>query len=79
MSWSEFSSLLSSINSDTPLGNIVSIRSETDPKRIKEFSKDQRKIYNAWKHKNVKKLNEKEMMAVMDSFKNAFISLAGKG
>lgn len=48
MSWSEFCSLLSGIMYDTPLGRIVSIRAEKDPKVIKEFSKEERKIRNEW-------------------------------
>jgi hypothetical protein len=58
MSWSEFCSLLSGIMPDTPLGNIVSIRAEKDPKRIKEFTKDQKKIRNDWVLKRNKKLKE---------------------
>jgi hypothetical protein len=58
MSWSEFCSLLSGIMPDTPLGNIVSIRAEKDPKRIKEFTKDQKKIRNDWTIKRNKKLKE---------------------
>jgi len=58
MSWSEFCSLLSGIMPDTPLGNIVSIRAEKDPKRIKEFSKDQKKIHNDWIIKRNRKLKE---------------------
>lgn len=48
MSWNEFCSLLSGIMPDTPLGRIVAIRAESDPKVIKEFSKDQRAIRNEW-------------------------------
>ncbi len=58
MSWSEFCSLLSGIMPDTPLGSIVSIRVEKDPKRIKEFTADQRKIRNDWLIKRNKKLRE---------------------
>ena len=33
---------------ETPLGQIVSIRSEKDPKVLKGFSKEQRKIRSEW-------------------------------
>lgn len=33
---------------DTPLGRIIAIRSEKDPKVIKEFSKEEREIRNKW-------------------------------
>ena len=40
---------------NTPLGQIVSIRAEKDPKVIKNFSKDQKKIRSDWlKRKNQK-------------------------
>ena len=48
MSWGEFCSLLSGLMPDTPLGQIVGIRSEKDPKKIKNFTKEQRKIRNDW-------------------------------
>ena len=48
MSWNEFCSLLSGLMPDTPLGRIVAIRAESDPKVIKEFSKEQRAIRNEW-------------------------------
>ena len=59
MSWEEFCSLLSGIMHDTPLGEIVSIRAEKDPKRIKEFSPEQKRIRNEWaKRKNAKLKND---------------------
>jgi predicted phage gp36 major capsid-like protein len=33
---------------ETPLGKIVSIRAEKDPKTLKNFTKEQRKIRNDW-------------------------------
>lgn len=58
MSWGEFCTLLSGIMPETPLGQIVSIRAEKDPKRIKEFTKDQRRIRNDWILARNKKLKE---------------------
>lgn len=48
MSWDEFCSLLTGIMYNTPLGRIVEIRSEKDPKVIKEFSKEEKRIRNNW-------------------------------
>lgn len=48
MSWSEFSTLLAGIMPETPLGQIISIRSETDPDIIKGFNKEQKKIRSDW-------------------------------
>lgn len=48
MKWGEFSSLLSGLNGDTPLGNIVRIRSEKDPKVIKNFTENEKRIRSKW-------------------------------
>lgn len=58
MSWSEFCSLLSGIMPETPLGRIVGIRAEKDPKIIKEFTKEQKKIRNDWILRRNRKLME---------------------
>ncbi|MBP1999758.1 hypothetical protein J2Z69_000777 [Paenibacillus shirakamiensis] len=49
MPWGEFCTLVAGLMPDTPLGSIVTIRSETDPKVVKGFNKDQRRIYNDWR------------------------------
>lgn len=59
MPFSEFISLLSGLMPDTPLGQIVAIRSEKDPKVIKKFTLDQRRIHREWKVRMAKtKLND---------------------
>lgn len=51
--------MISGIMPDTPLGKIVMIRSEKDPKVLKNFSKEQKRIRNEWvQHKNKKKKEE---------------------
>lgn len=50
VSWDEFTSLLAGIAPETALGRIVAIRSETDKNVIKNFSKDQKRIYNEWRN-----------------------------
>lgn len=75
MSWNEFCSLLSGIMPDTPLGQIVSYRSEKDPKRIKEFTKEQKRIRNDWlKRRNLKSSNGKnaDLLAMQESLKQMF-------
>ena len=56
MSWSEFCSLLSGIMPDTPLGQIVAIRAEKDPKVLKRFTKEQKRIRNEWQRRKYEKL-----------------------
>ena len=58
MSWNEFCTLLSGLMPDTPLGRVVSIRAETDPDIIKNFNDGQRRIYNEWRARIIRKRRE---------------------
>lgn len=58
MSWSEFTSLLFGIMHDTPLGQIVAIRSEKDPKVLKNFNKEQKRIRNEYLKRRAEKRKE---------------------
>lgn len=49
ISYQEYRQLLIGIGGDTPLGNIVRIRAETDPKKIKEFDTYEKRIHREWK------------------------------
>jgi pyruvate/2-oxoglutarate dehydrogenase complex dihydrolipoamide acyltransferase (E2) component len=48
ISYSEYRQLLIGINSDTPLGYTVQVRSETDHKKIKEMSRHEKEIRARW-------------------------------
>ena len=74
--WGEFSSLLSGLNGDTPLGNIVRIRSEKDPKVIKNFTESEKKIRSKWLNKNAKQISREDYQQAMESIKNMFKSMA---
>lgn len=76
MKWGEFESLLSGLNGDTPLGNIVRIRSEKDPKVIKNFTESEKKIRSNWLNKNVKQISQEDYKQAMENIKNMFISMA---
>ena len=56
MEWDEFIVLLAGLNGETPLGNVIRIRSEKDNKKIREFSQDERKIFNDWKSRHRRKV-----------------------
>lgn len=60
MSWDEFTTLLAGLNHETPLGHIVSIRSEKDPDRIKQFTAAEKKIRNEWIMKHRRIVTDKE-------------------
>lgn len=78
MSWSEFCTLLKGIMPETPLGQIVSIRSEEDKDMLKHFTKEQHKIRNDWRNRvnpirdmsNEEK--EEEIKKVQEIFEKAF-------
>lgn len=63
MPFSEFCTLVAGLMPDTPLGSIVTIRSEKDPKVRRGFSKEQRRIYNEWrKRKAEEKLDDPDVL-----------------
>ena len=49
ISWQEVRVLIRGLLPDTPLGQVVSIRAENNPKTIKSFSAEQRKIRSQWR------------------------------
>ena len=80
MSWDEFTTLLAGINGDTPLGRIVSIRSETDTETIKRFSPSEKKIRNEWRSRHRKIITDKqEYEAAMSGFLEMFKSISKGG
>lgn len=56
MSWGEFTTLLSGIMPKTPLGQVISIRSENDKDMLKYFNQEQHRIRNKWRNRNIKKI-----------------------
>lgn len=49
ISCQEFRQLLSGINGDTPLGYTVKVRSEKNPKILKEMTVNDKKIRQEWR------------------------------
>ena len=77
MSWQEFKTLLAGIGPDTPLGRIVAIRAQEDKDAIKNFNQYEKKIYSDWRNRQAKHKGQNEVMAYLDSMKNALIRMAG--
>ena len=77
MKWREFSAMLAGLDHETPLGNIVGIRAENDPKWLKEFTPEMRSIRARWRQRRAKAMPQKNVDDFLESMKNAFISLAG--
>jgi len=76
MEWGEFSNHLAGLNGETPLGNIVRIRSEKNPEAIKKFTAEERRIRSQWHNKNASKMSEQDYKQAMEDIKNMFKELA---
>lgn len=80
MSWDEFCNLLSGLKPDTPLGNIVSIRSEKDKDILKHFTPEQKKIRSDWQRRHANKITNKDKYDQdMKMFEDIFKSMAKVG
>lgn len=60
MTWAEFSTLLAGIMPKTPLGEVVSIRSEENKDILKNFTPEQHRIRNEWRSRQVESMSEEE-------------------
>lgn len=80
MPWLEFCVLVSGLMPDTPLGQIVGIRSEQDMETIRNYSEDQNRVYNTWQTKQaLGRLENKEKLdADMKALSSMFASMFGK-
>ncbi len=78
VSWDEFKSLLSGIDPETPLGRIVAIRAETDKKVIKNFNRDQKRIYDAWRNRKAETMSPETYDHEMKALEQMFAQLCGR-
>lgn len=80
MSWGEFATLLSGIMSKTPLGQVISIRSENDKDVLKNFTKEQHRIRNEWRSRKTKAItmDKAEMKRQVKMFQEIMKSAFGK-
>ena len=76
MSWNEFFNLMCGLLPESPLGQIVSIRAEKDPERLKGFNKDQKAIRTEWRknvdQKRIKNMTKKEKEEATQEIQNMF-------
>lgn len=79
MPWSEFTNLVAGLLPETPLGAIVKIRSEDDPKILKQFDADQIAIRNKWRERQaLQQLDNPEILKQsMDNLSNMLKSMFG--
>lgn len=79
MPWTEFCTLVAGLMPDTPLGSVVIIRSETDPKAIKAFNKDQRRIHSEWRNRRATKMDPEIVALEMKNLEATLARLFGGG
>lgn len=78
MIYGEFTALLSGLLPDTPLGQVIQIRSEKDPERIRSFTPAQRRIYDAWAGRGIHMDTEDAAYeAAMQQMEQFFLALGG--
>lgn len=78
MKWSEFRSLLVGLSPESPIGRMVSIRSENDKEMLKHFTKDQMRIRNEWRTRLAKSKPAEKTEDAIEGFKQMFLSMARK-
>lgn len=76
LSWGELSSDIAGLNGDTPLGNIIRIRSEKNPNTLKNFSREELRIRSEWLNKTAMQVSKENYAQAMESIKNMFKSMA---
>lgn len=79
MKWNEFKMLLTGIMPETPLGRVVSIRSEKDREVLKRFTKEQKRIRDEWRNKQAQTATKESVEDALESLKIAFMQMAGGG
>lgn len=77
MSWAELSSDISGLMADTPLGNIVQIRSEDDKEKLKYFTQEQKNIRWKYRMKIAQNVDKEEYKKVIAEFQQLFKGMAG--
>lgn len=77
ISWKEVKNLIRGLGAETPLGNVVAIRSEKDKNVLKKFTPEQRRIRSEWLNKVAKdkEKDEKKLEMSMDFLQNAIKSM----
>jgi hypothetical protein len=79
LSWGELCSDIAGLNGNTPLGNIVRIRSENNPEILKNFSPDELRIRSEWRNKNASQMSKETYEQSMNSIKEMFIAMSKEG
>ncbi len=77
--WDEFKALIGGLSPDTALGRVVAIRAEMDPNVIKQFTKDQRRIYDDWQKRRAEMMSQEDYEKEMQDLERMFAAMCGGG
>lgn len=77
MPWDEFLALLGGIMPKTPLGQVVSIRTEQDAEVLKHYTPQQRKMRSDWQKKQAARMSEAEKSRVLAELERTFARAYG--
>ena len=77
MDWAELCSDISGLMGETPLGNIVQIRSEDDRERLKNFTQDQKNIRWKYRMKMAQNVDQEEVKKAISDLQQTFKKMAG--
>lgn len=77
MNYAELCTLISGVMPDTPLGNIVQIRSEDDEDTLKNFTQEQKNIRWEYRNKIAKKVSKEDYEKAILEMQKAFKEMAG--
>jgi hypothetical protein len=77
MSWDEFCTLLAGIMPKTPLGQVVSIRSEEDKDILKNFTPEQNKIRDEWRKRQIDSMTNREKEEQMKQVEKILAQMIG--
>ena len=69
--------MIAGLSPETALGRVVTIRSETDKDIIKHYTKDQRRIYDDWRKREVKEMDEETFGKEMADLEKMFAAMCG--
>nr|DAM10709.1 MAG TPA: hypothetical protein [Caudoviricetes sp.] len=73
----EYRKLLAGIMHDTPLGYVISVRSEKDPKKIREMTNAEKDIRRKWQRFRAAKAESVQYTMTLEQFQQLFKNLAG--
>ena len=78
MHYADWAVLVAGLMHDTPLGQVVIIRREADVKVIKNFSAEQKKIYNDWQKFVYSRTSEEEHRQQEAALEKMFANMFGR-